>query len=319
MEEKDLYGVLGVGRGASEEAIRKAYRKLARQYHPDVNPNNPKAEERFKEVSFAHEVLSDADKRKRYDEFGMAGLAEGFDPEHAREYQRWQRGARRSPSAESFAGGDLGDLFGELFGMRGARRGPRRGPDAEGEVSLGFLDAVRGSEVRLQINRPGLDGELETVPLRVRIPAGADDGTRIRLAGQGGPGDEGAPAGDLYLTVRVEPHPFFRREGRDLHLELPVTVGEAVLGAEIEVPTPDGPVKLKIPPRSQNGQTLRLRGKGVPGRRSEPRGDLLVRLRVQLPSADRASAERLDELAKQMESLYGGADLRSALKSKEPR
>jgi curved DNA-binding protein len=159
---------------------------------------------------------------------------------------------------------------------------------------------------------------VETAALRVRIPAGADDGSRIRLPGQGGPGEAGAPAGDLYLTIHVEPHPFFERRERDVHLELPITVGEAVLGAEIEVPTPDGPVKLKIPARSQNGQTLRLRGKGVPGRRKEPRGDMLVRLRVQLPPAEKADAEKLEGLAKEMESLYAGADVRRALKQ-EPR
>jgi curved DNA-binding protein len=309
MEEKDLYGILGVARGASDEEIRKAYRKLARKYHPDVNPNDKKAEERFKEISFANEVLSDKDKRARYDEFGMQGLAQGFDPEQARAYTRWSQGAQRSPFHETFTSDadiDLEDLLGGLFGG-GARfaRGPARGGDAEGEIEIDFLDAVRGGEVRVEVGGRGT--------LRVKIPPGADSGTKIRLAGQGDQGARGGSAGDLYLRLRVRPHPFFTREGSDLSLDLPVTIPELVGGASIEVPTPDGPVTMKVPARSQNGRRLRLRGKGAPKLGTGERGDLYVRLVAELPETD---DPRLDQVAKDLEPLYRGRDPRARLRGR---
>jgi curved DNA-binding protein len=304
MEERDLYAVLGVSREASKEEIRKAYRKLARETHPDVNPGDPRAEARFKDVSFAYDVLSDPGKRKLYDEFGLRGLSEGFDPQQARAWRQWQEGARRSPSFESYTTDvDLEDLLGGLFGGRRAR-GPGRGFDVEGEVAVDLLDAVRGAEVRVEVAGRALS---------VRIPPGSDDGSRIRLRGQGEPGPGGGPAGDLYLTLRVRPHPLFRREGTDLHLEVPVSVPELVLGAEVEVPTPDGSVSMRVPPRSQSGRRMRLRGKGVPRRRGGGRGDLYVTLVAQLPAGD---DPRLERLAKEMEPLYAGADLRARLKGK---
>jgi len=300
MDERDLYADLGVKKGTGAEEIRKAYRKLARQFHPDVNPNDPKAEERFKEISFAYDVLSDEEKRKRYDEFGMASQTPGFDPEQARAYTRWSEGARRSPFSESFSTNvDVEDLLSELFGAERAQRA-RQGADVEAQLEVDFLDAVRGEEVRI-----GVGGS----NLRVRIPPGSDDGTRVRLAGKGSPGARGGPAGDLYLRLRVRPHPFFTRRGDDLLLDVPVTVPEAVLGARIDVPTPDGPVSMTVPPRSKNGQTLRVRGKGVP-RRDGGRGDLLVRLAVELPEAD---DPQLDELARALEPLYRGARVRRHL------
>jgi curved DNA-binding protein len=306
MEEKDLYGLLGVARGATEEEIRKAYRKLARKHHPDVNPNDRKAEERFKEVSFAYEVLSDKEKRARYDEFGMQGLAQGFDPEQARAYSRWSQGAQRSPFHETFSSDadvDLEDLLGGMFGGARRARGPARGHDAEGEIEIDFLDAVRGGEVRVEVGGRGT--------LRVKIPPGADDGTKIRLAGQGDSGARGGAAGDLYLRLRLRPHPFFTRQGADLSLDLPVTVSELVLGASIEVPTPDGPVTMKVPPRSQNGRKLRLRGKGAPRLGSSERGDLYVRLVAELPEGD---DPKLEAIAKELEPLYGGRDPRAKLR-----
>lgn len=317
MDEKDLYAVLGVARTATDDEIRTSYRRLARQYHPDVNPNDKGAEDRFKEVAYAYDVLSDPEKRGRYDEFGVTGLQSGFDPEQARAYRRWSEGARRSPFHQE--PGEEIDLD-ELLARMGARRGgggfegfegfggfaraPARGRDAHAEVAVDFLDAVLGRELRLEV--PGRGA------LRVRIPAGAADGTRVRLAGQGEPGGAGAPPGDLYLTLRVRPHPFFRREGDDLSLDLPVTVPELVLGAGIEVPTPDGVATVRVPPHSRPGQRLRLRGKGAARRGSSERGDLFLRLVVELPEG---RDDELERLAKEMEPLYADRDPRAALKS----
>jgi curved DNA-binding protein len=305
--QRDLYEILGVPRTASADDIRKAYRRLAKKYHPDMNPGDRKAEEKFKEISFAYEVLSDKDKRARYDEFGVQGLAEGFDPAQAREYARWSQGARRSPSYESFTSDadiDLEDLLGGLFGGAGRRaRGPMRGRDASGEIEVDFLDAVRGGEVRVQVADRGT--------LRIKIPPGSETGTKIRLAGQGDSGDPGAPPGDLYLALKVRPHPFFRREGTDLHLDLPVTVPELIQGASVEVPTADGSVTMKIPPHSQNGRVLRLRGKGAPKLGASERGDLYVKLVAELPDP---ADPRLESIAKELEKLYAGRDVRSRLK-----
>jgi DnaJ-class molecular chaperone len=303
--EQDLYATLGVSRTAAEDEIRKAYRKLARKHHPDVNPNDRKAEERFKEISFAYEVLSDKDKRARYDEFGKQGLEAGFDPAHAREYARWSQGARRSPGHETFEGGeiDLEDLLGGMFGGARRPRGPSRGRDAEGEIEVDFLDAVRGGEVRVEVAGRGA--------LRIKIPPGADTGTKIRLAGQGDSGAQGGSAGDLYLTLHVRPHPYFERKGSDLHLELPVTLPELVQGASVEVPTPDGPVTMKIPPQSASGRVLRLRGKGAAKLGSAERGDQYVKLVAELPDP---ADPRLEAIAKELEPLYEGRDVRARLR-----
>ena len=306
MDEKDPYALLGVARTASEDEIRKAYRKLARKYHPDVNPNDKKAEERFKDISHAYEVLYDKEKRARYDEFGADSLAQGFDPEQAREYSRWSRGARRSPFRESSASEvdvDIEDLLGGLFGGARRERGPAKGRDAEGEIEVDFQDAVRGGEVRVQFAGRGT--------LRVKVPPGADSGTRIRLAGQGDAGVQGGPPGDLYLTLRVRPHKFFERKGSDLSLDLPVTLPELVLGASIEVPTPDGPVTMKVPAKSASGRVLRVRGKGVQKLQGGERGDLYVKLVVELPDP---AEPRLEGIAKEMEPLYADRDVRARLK-----
>jgi curved DNA-binding protein len=300
MEQKDLYAVLGVARDVSDDEIRRVYRKLARETHPDVNPNDPKAEERFKEVSFAYEVLSDPDKKKLYDEFGSDGLQQGFDPDHARTYQRWARGAHRSPHSGGFSSEfDMDDLFGSLFG---SRAGARSGSDVEGDFEVGFMDAIRGGEVRVQVEGKGT--------LRVKIPAGSDEGPRVRLAGQGAPGFDGGPPGDLYLKLKLRPHRFYERSGADLLVDVPVTLQELVRGGAIEVPTPDGPVTMKVPPRSQPGRKLRLRGKGAP-QRSGGRGELYVTLVLALPDSD---DPRLEELASELESLYGEVDVRAGLK-----
>jgi curved DNA-binding protein len=307
--ERDLYEILGVSRSASAEDVKKAYRRLAKQYHPDVNPGNKAAEEKFKEVTAAFEVLSDEKKRKLYDEFGPDALRTGFDEKRAEEYRRWKRQGA-PPGAMPFDFGDfatveVGDMgsfdfssiFGDLFGGAARGRGPRRGPApraghaAEAEIEVDLRDAVLGAERDLRI-----DGRT----LRVKIPAGVADGSQIRLAGQGGPGRNGGPPGDLYLRVTVRPHPHVRREGRDLYLDLPVTVPEAALGAEVTLPTFEGPVRLTVPAGSQSGRKLRLRGKGLPELRGGERGDLYAVVQIVLPEG----AERLREAVQPLADLY---------------
>ncbi|MBM4366983.1 MAG: J domain-containing protein [Deltaproteobacteria bacterium] len=291
MSKLDPYGTLGVARTATAEEIRTAYRKLARKYHPDVNPGDKAAEAHFKEVAAAYDVLSDEQKRKNFDEFGADALHTGFDPDQARAYKRWQEARAHAPpprAHEDAFDWNLEDLLGQFGagGPSGSRRGgPRRGPDATGEVDLDFMQALHGAEVTLTV--PGV-----ATPLRVRIPPGADDGSQVTLRGQGAPGPGGGPPGDVIIRTRVRPHPVFRREGLDLVLDLPVTLSEAYNGATVDVPTPGGPVKMKIPPRTQSGTRLRLRGKGVA--RGGQVGDLFAVAWLRLPEAeDRALGEAL--------------------------
>lgn len=313
-DHQDLYAVLGVSRDASEEAIKKAYRKLARKYHPDLNPGDASAEARFKAISGAYEVLSKSDKRALYDELGPDAEKIGYDPERAEEYRAWKRQAE---AAAGFGGGpfgyggfegaadvgDLEDLFGELFarGRGGGRpRGPRRGRDVEAALRIGLVDAARGATTTVDVPRRTADGRLETTRLSLTIPAGVQEGQRLRLAGQGEPGRHGGPAGDLYVRIEIEPHPVFRRDGRDLELTLPVTVAEALRGASVEVPTLTGTVRLKVPAGAQSGQRLRLRGKGVES--PDGVGDLYVVLELVAPTGgDAATRERL---ARELEALY---------------
>jgi curved DNA-binding protein len=285
---KDLYGVLGVGKTADSEEIKKAYRKLAAKLHPDRNPGNAGAESRFKEVNHAYSVVSDPKKRALYDEFGEEGLREGFDPDQARAFRRYRQpvGAEGGMPGGMPGGFDVSDLFGDLFGGSGGGRrgsggrgGPRKGRDLESEVTIEFASALRGTTVELN-----KDGEIITV----RIPPGAEEGSRVRIAGHGGSGAGGGPAGDLLLAIHVKDHPHFRREGDDLHLELPVTPGEAYEGRKVRVPTIDGSVTAKLPARSQSGNTIRLKGKGVA--KKGHTGDLYVHLSVKLPTGDEAAA-----------------------------
>ena len=288
------YETLGVARDALPDAIRKAYRKLARKLHPDVNPNNKAAEDRFKAVSSAYEVLSDPQKRANYDEFGDAALEGNFDPAKAREYAKWQReprGGGRGPGGfgggrgpVGFGGGSDFD-FAEMFN-RG--RGPSRGGDLHATFQMDLRQAVEGAEVSIEVPEQGT--------VRVRIPPGADTGSVIRLPGRGSPGPRGGPPGDLVIETEVRPHPVLRREGLDLYLTLPVTLDEAYNGASVDVPTFEGTVVLKIPPRSQNHARLRLRGKGIA--RKTTRGDLFVELDVRMPDLkDDALAAALAESA----------------------
>jgi curved DNA-binding protein len=301
--KEDLYQILGVARDANEDVIRKAYRKLARRHHPDVNPNDKTAEDKFKEISHAYSVLSDADKRRAYDEFGEVSLEGGFDPEAARRSReafgaRFGGGGRPGfGDAEGFAFEGLDGLFSDLFARRGGGRG--RGADVEAELELDFMDAARGAEQRLTLARPQPDGSLRQETVTVRIPPGVADGGRLRIPGKGGPGAGGGPAGDLHARIRVRPHRFFRRDGRDLLLDVDVSVREATLGAKVEVPTLDGRVTLAIPPGTDSGTKLRVRGKGIPSPSGGAPGDLYAVVQIRVPR-DPGPRERelLEELAK---------------------
>jgi curved DNA-binding protein len=305
MPERDLYEILGVPRKASGEEIKRAYRKLARKYHPDMNPGNKAAEEKFKEVTAAFEVLSDEKRRKLYDEFGPDALRSGFDEKRAEEYRRWRRegapaggmpfdfGDYERVHVGDYGTFDFGSIFGDLFGggRRGGRRraaGPVPGADVEAEIEVDLRDAVLGAERELRV-----DGRT----LRVKIPAGVTDGSRIRLAGQGGESPNGGPSGDLFLGVRLREHPLVRREGRDLYVDLPLTVPEAALGAEVVLPTFDGAVQLRVPPGSPSGRQLRLRGRGLPDLRGGPRGDLYAVAKIVLPEESEALRRAVEPLA----------------------
>lgn len=339
MEFKDYYKILGVDKNASEQEIKAAYRKLARKYHPDLNPGDKKAEEKFKEVNEAYEVLGDAAKRKKYDELGSNWEQILRDREYARQYAGpgFEEGAW-----EPF---DLGDFFEAFFGRgTGAREwrpftsrpfaGPQKGADLEQEVAVSLEEAYHGAEKRLSVVFenvcPDCGGsgmkvtsqrrqeqiriitEAKTCPtcrgsgairehkvLHVKIPQGVTEGARVRLAGMGGKGSDGAPPGDLYLRIRLLPHRTFQVRGNDLYAELPVLDYEAVLGAEVQVPTLDGSVWLKIPPGAQTGTQLRLKGRGLPYYQRKEKGDLYFTVKIVIPAH---LTEKEKELFKQLRS-----------------
>ena len=291
MAARDPYEVLGLKPGASEKEIRSAYRKLAKKHHPDLNPGNRQAEERFKEISAANELLSDPEKRARFDrgEIDASGQERPERPFY-RQHAEGQQGKRYPPGgAGGFAAGfdeaEIGDIFAELFrrGRGGAAGGAgpelrMRGQDHSYTLAVEFLDAINGATRRLALP----DGK----HLDVRVPAGIADGQVLRLKGQGEPGQHGGPAGDTLIEIRIIPHPFFRRDGSDIRFEVPVTLAEAVLGGKITVPTPGGNVSVTVPPRSDTGSQLRLRGKGVPAHAGKPAGDAYVTLKVVIGEAD---------------------------------
>jgi molecular chaperone DnaJ len=354
--EKDYYKVLGVAKNASAAEIKKAYRKLAQQHHPDANPGDTQAEDRFKEISAAYDVLGDEDKRTQYDQvrdMASSGFGSGGVPGGGGGFGGGFPGGVRFEDL-----GDLGDLFGGLFG--GGRRGggapPARGADLETTVTVSFDDAMTGTTKPVRISGPapcetchgsgaapgtspticprcggsgavavnqglfqmsqpcpvchgsgrvvqtpcptcgGTGSRRRTRSFQVKVPAGVQDGARIRLTGRGEPGPAGAQPGDLYVQVRVRPHAFFGRSGHDLTLELPVTYAEAALGADVRVPTLNGPVTMKVPAGTPNGKTFRLKGKGAPKRGGH--GDLLVTTRIEVP---RKLSKPEKELLKQLQ------------------
>jgi molecular chaperone DnaJ len=368
---RDLYEVLGVSRRASKEEIKKAYRRLAHKYHPDKN-HESSAEERFKEVTLAYEVLGDADKRRKYDRLGAASVG---------------LGAEARPAATGGGAGfahNVGDAFGEIFGDFFGRRQGRareRGGDRTLELSVDFKTAVFGAEQPIEVPRPspcracsgtgarpgsapqichacGGTGEIEVqqglfsvskrcgyckgrgkliteqceacrgsgvlerlAQLKVRIPPGADDGTTLRYAGEGEASKSGGPPGDLRVILKVQPHPLFRRDGADIHVELPVTFREAALGAQVEVPTLEGKVRMRIPPGTQGGRVFRMRGKGAPVLQGTGRGDQHVTIVIEVPQQLTDTERRLvDGLAKLEDSghLPRRAALLAYLKESAP-
>ncbi len=289
VEYKDYYKIMGVDREAAAEDIKRAYRRLARKYHPDVS-KEPDAEERFKEIGEAYEVLRDPEKRAAYDSLGTRRPGEEFRPPPG-----WEFDVGGAGTGAGVGAGPHSDFFENLFGGLGGRATFRsRGFDTAAEVELTLEEAYRGTERRLSVQRLGADGEGRPRPftqqLNVRIPPGAVDGQQIRVAAQGQAGTGGAPPGDLFLQVRLLPHRWFRTEGRDVWLDLPITPWEAALGETVRVPTLGGRVDLKVPKGSQTDRQLRLKGRGLPG---NPPGDQLVVLKIVTPAAATPDDEAL--------------------------
>jgi molecular chaperone DnaJ len=335
MKKRDYYEVLGVSKTASEAEIKKAYRRLARKLHPDVNPGDKGAQKKFQEVQEAYDVLRDDEKRRAYDRFGHAGPSMGFDPASAPGGATGGFAGGSPFESFHFESGDFGDLFGNIFGGGGQfRTAPEKGQDAAGTIEIPFREAVLGGTTSLSIRREktcptcngtgrvgkeacptchGLGRVAEAQTVRIKIPEGTEDGATIRVPGKGGPGQRGGSVGDLYVTVRVTPHPYFERHGDDVHGTVPVTVKEAYGGAEIEVPTIHGTVRARIPPGTQCGQKFRLRGRGVKNPRTGHTGDHIYTARVMLPKSQTPAG--LDA-ATLLDSLYPGnvrADLPKGL------
>ncbi|MCU4159863.1 J domain-containing protein [Acidiphilium sp. AL] len=282
----DPYQTLGVARDASQDDIRRAFRKLAKAHHPDLNPGNAQAEARFKAVTAANEILSDPEKRARFDrgEIDAQGQERPQHPSY-RDYAEAEPGRRYGPSGPqqtAWNAEDIESIFGTMFGAGARPRtdSPLRGQDERYTLPTGFLDAVNGATTRLTLP----DGRT----LDVRIPPGTEDGQILRLRGQGTAGWNGGPSGDALIEIHIAPHPIFRRDGNDIRLDLPVTLAEAVLGGPVEIPTPGGKVRMRVPPHSDTGTELRLRGRGVPAHAGQSEGDLYATLRVVVGQPDAA-------------------------------
>jgi molecular chaperone DnaJ len=332
-DKKDYYAVLGIKKTATADDIRKAFRKLARKYHPDVNPGDKKAEEKFKELSEANDVLSEPKKRKIYDQLGF--YSDNIDPKAAEAYANSGAssgnpfgGAAGNPFGGYSAGGgqphadfdfrdfDFGgaqqpggrgssfrDIFSGMFGGAAAQEPASfTGSDAEYSVQVPFWESIRGGEMKLNIQRPSAMGRMTPEPVSFRIKPGTRDGQRIRLAGKGNPGTRGGPPGDLYIIVHIAEHPIFQRDADDINITLPILPWEAALGAKVEVPTIDGRAVLRIPPGTQTGQKLRMREKGVPSAtRPGVIGDQIVQIRIVVPEIPNVEAK---ELWQKLEKLH---------------
>jgi curved DNA-binding protein len=298
MEFVDYYSILGIDKNATQEDIKKAYRKLARKHHPDVNPNDPAASKKFQQIIEANEVLSDPEKRKKYDQYGK-------DWEHAEHFERAERSQRQQQpfggggqqfSSEDFGTGDFSDFFESLFGGRARGHGGRtakfRGQDYESELKIDLTDAYTTHKQTLTVNGKSI---------RITIPAGIEDGQKIRLKGHGGEGVNGGPAGDLYITFSIVNNTPFKRMGNDLYLNQDIDLYTALLGGEVTVDTLSGKLKLKVKPETQNGTKVRLKEKGFPVYKEEGKfGDLYVTLHVKLPTN---LTEKQKELIKQLSEL----------------
>jgi molecular chaperone DnaJ len=313
MAGKNYYDILGIKKGATEKDVKQAYRRLARKFHPDVNPGNKSAEAKFKEINEAYEVLSDKENRKKYDRYGDKWqYADQFEQAGQQQRQYWEYSPGGS-SSFSFSGGDIGDMDGILEGLFGRghtgtfrrQTQPQKGQNLESPVEVTLEEAYHGTtrNINLQSGEPCTtckgSGYIQNLPcsvcrgtgvaatikrLEVKIPAGVQNGSRVRIAGKGQPGYHGGPSGDLFLKVSVRPHAQFERHGDNLHVNVPVLLTVAILGGEVQVPTPKGKLALKIPAETQNGRVFRLTGQGMPHLGKSTKGDLLAKVNVILPT-----------------------------------
>ncbi len=318
MAKRDFYSVLGVPKTATADEIKRAYRKLAKQFHPDRNKGDASAEKKFKEVQAAYDVLGDEKKRRDYDEYGEAGVGSFQTGPHGQRVYTWGGGDRRVNVEDledlfsAFGGGGGGggaSVFEQVFG-RGGRAGrsrgrqpvSQRGQDVEHGVAIGFEQAVRGTSIELDISGAAGNGRGRQT-LSVKIPPGVQDGQRIRLRGKGQPGHAGGEPGDLFLVVHLQPHAVFRREGRDIVVDAPISVFDAVLGGKIDVPTLEGVVTVTVPPGAAGGSRLRIRGKGVAASGDTPAGDQYVVLKIVTPK--NLTAEQRREFERLAEAFEG--------------
>ncbi len=302
MAKKDLYALLGIARNATPDEIKKAYRKLAMKFHPDKNPGDKKAEDKFKEASEAYEILSDTKKREMYDQFGFSGSQQGFSGGGPGGPQGGFGGFNEG-NTENFQ--DIfGDIFGDVFGGRGGPSGgfrqtrKQRGADLRYTLSVSFEESATGCErtVSFVRNRSGKD---ETARLSVKVPVGVKHGQRLRLTNEGDAGPNGGPNGDLYVVINVQEHSLFKRDEDDVIVEVPISYVDAILGAQIEIPTLTGKVSIRVPPGTHSGQILRVKGKGFPKAGGFGSGDMLVRVLVDTPAhLSGRHKELLEELAK---------------------
>jgi len=296
VDYKDYYNVLGISKGATADEIKKAYRKLARKYHPDANLDNPSAEEKFKEIGEAYEVLKDPHKRQKYDQLGAnwkqyenagrpgGGQSYSYDFSGGRGFNFENMGGGFSDFFEMFFGSSAnqgsspGFDFGNNFGGGGARTSSRKGQDLQSTLEINLREAYAGTQRSIRLQK-----ENKTRTVNIKIPKGIKNGGKIRLAGEGGPGLGGGPGGDLYLTINVAAHNVFERKGSDLHIEVPVTIKEAYYGGKINIPTFDGKVDMKLPKKTQSGKIFRLKGKGMPVVKGGSNGNLYVKTRIVFP------------------------------------